>query len=161
MNQERAQRALDDVFDQALVYHAFTPYMRDYEAIVYVTADPGSGIPPRHQRYLFRYCVEASIESTVDVGTWRDSLDERLIRNESGVDLDGYVWGVNWQVLYPGMALVSPSARAQRWAEKVGIEFHEIRIEANAHRITLVFSDLEVSDVAVDYAPFVVAAKDQ
>jgi hypothetical protein len=53
------QQELDEVFDQALVYHAFTDYMRDYEVIIYARADPRAGVPPAHLRYLFRYCVEA------------------------------------------------------------------------------------------------------
>ncbi|WFE38084.1 hypothetical protein [Micromonospora sp. WMMD998] len=32
-------RALDEVFDQAVVYHAHTDYMRDYEVVLYATAD--------------------------------------------------------------------------------------------------------------------------
>lgn len=158
MNSDQLQRALDDVLDQGLVYHAFTPYLRDYEAIVLVTADPVTGIPTTHLRYLFRYCVEVSTETTVAASTWRGSLDERLIDYATGVDLGGYVWGVNEQVLYPGMTLVSPSARARRWTEDVGIDFHEVRIEGNAHAVRLVFSELEVSEVAAGYAPFVVPA---
>ena len=102
------------MFDQALVYHAFTPYMHDYEAVVYATADPRTGIAPAYLRYLFRYCVEVSVSSTVAVDTWRRSLDERLIRYDTGAELDGYVWGVDWQELYPGMSAVSPSARAEK-----------------------------------------------
>ncbi|WP_230462284.1 hypothetical protein [Micromonospora sp. CP22] len=49
------KQALDDVFDQVLVYHGFTDYMRDYEVIVYATADPRSGIAPAYLRYLFHY----------------------------------------------------------------------------------------------------------
>ncbi|MET7806012.1 YxiG-like protein [Micromonospora chersina] len=37
------RRALDDVFDRAVVYHACTNYMRDYEVIVYAPADPRTG----------------------------------------------------------------------------------------------------------------------
>src|SRR5580658_2218683 len=96
------ERALDDIFDQALMYHAFTDYMRDYEVIVYATADPRTGIAPAHLRYLFRYCVEARSRTTLPPDTWRSSLDERLIDHAIGADLDGYVWGVKWQSLYPG-----------------------------------------------------------
>jgi hypothetical protein len=159
VNPVQLQRALDDVFDQALVYHAFTRYMRDYEAIVYATADPRTGIQPAYLRYLFRYCVVASVESTVAAHTWRRSLDERLIRYDTGVELDGYVWGVNWHALYPGMTAVSPSARAEKWSTDIGVDFHEVHIETNAHKIGLIFSELEVTKVTDGYAPFVVTAE--
>ena len=156
MDEEQLRSALDDVFDHALVHHAFTPYTRDYEVIVYVTADPVTGIPPVHLRYLFTHCVEADVRSELPVETWRASLDERLIDHATGQDLDGFVWGVNWQELYPGMTVVSPSSRTQRWADGVGIDFHEVRIETNSQLITLVFSGLVVTEVPPGYAPFTV-----
>ena len=75
------QRALDETFDHAVVYHGFTDYMRDYEVIVYMTADPKMGIAPAHHRYLFRYCVEARCETSVPEETWGRSLDDRLVAN--------------------------------------------------------------------------------
>jgi len=38
----------------------------------------------------------------------------------------------------------------------IGIDIYEIRIQANAHVIRLVASDLEVSNVTAAYSPFVV-----
>ncbi|PZG10933.1 hypothetical protein C1I95_27705 [Micromonospora craterilacus] len=149
-------RALDDVYDQALVYHGFTDYMRDYEAIVYATADPRTGVAPKHLRYLFRYCVEARCQTSVAPATWRESLDDRLIDYKTGVDLDGYVWGVKWQSLYPGAKILEESPAARSWAEAIGLEFHEVRIQTNAHDLTLVFSDLQVSDLPPGYRPFAV-----
>ena len=43
--------AFEDVFDQALVFHAFADYMRDYDVVIYATADPRTGIQPEHVRY--------------------------------------------------------------------------------------------------------------
>ncbi|MGC5054519.1 hypothetical protein ACLQ2S_24050 [Micromonospora sp. DT48] len=80
-------------------------------------------------------------------------MDDRLI-DETGVELDGYVWGVNWHNLYPGALQESPTARS--WTQAIGLEFHEVRIETNAHELTLVFSDLQVSELPQGYCPFVV-----
>jgi hypothetical protein len=148
------EQLLDDAFDTAVVHHGYTSYMRDYEVIVYATADPRTGIEPAHLRYLFKYCVEARCETTVRPDTWRISLDERLIDHETGVDLDGYVWGVKWHCLYPGATILPASETTRRWAQAVGIDFHEVRLETNAHSLTLVFSDLQVSEVPTGYAPF-------
>ncbi|MBO4164970.1 YxiG-like protein [Micromonospora antibiotica] len=156
MDLETLGRALDDVFDHALVYHGFTDYMRDYEAIVHVTADPRTEIAPTYLRYLFRYCVEAHCRTSVPPVTWRASLDDRLIGHETGVDLDGYVWGVKWHALYPGARVQAESATARSWAEATGLDFHEVLIETNAHVLTLVFSDLQVSEVPPGYRPFTV-----
>ncbi|HZM80037.1 MAG TPA: hypothetical protein VFC19_30250 [Candidatus Limnocylindrales bacterium] len=148
------EQALDEMFDQALVYHGYTDCMRDYEVIVYVTADPNTGIAPGHRRYLFRYCVLASCQTALTPDIWRSSLDERLIDYSTGVDLDGHVWGVKWQPLYPGASVVTMSATTDKWERELGIEFHEVRIQANAHDLTLVFSNVDISDVPMRYVPF-------
>lgn len=156
----RLSQALDDIFDGAIVHHGYTDYIRDYEVIVYVTADPRTGIPPIHLRYLFKYCVSAEVQTAVSPDTWRCSLDERLTDREIGPDLDGFVWAVRWQPLYPGAEVVADSERARSWADKIGIPFHEVRFEMNAHAITLVFSDLDVTEVGEGYAPFAVTEDD-
>ena len=40
------QTAFDDVLDQAILFHGFADYMRDYELFIYATADPRTGIRP-------------------------------------------------------------------------------------------------------------------
>jgi hypothetical protein len=73
-------------------------------------------------------------------------------------------WGIpgrgsKWQNIYPGGTVVADSERAGRWAAALGVDFHEVRLELNAHDLTLVFSDLEITEVAPGYAPFVVGAE--
>lgn len=152
----KIQAAFDDAFDQAIVFHGFVDYMRDYEIFIYATADPRTGIAPEHLRYRFMNCVRAVATSALTPETWKRSLDERLVDYEQGCELDGYVWGVRWQALYPGMKLVRDSAEAQRWSRGLGIPFYEVVIETNGHNISLVFSDLAVGTVETGYAPFVV-----
>jgi hypothetical protein len=157
MDRNAIQAALDDVFDQALVFHGFTDYMRDYELITYSVADPKTGIAPSFDRYVFQYCVEATITSTLTPRTWAASLDERLVDHETGKDLDGFVWGVKSQSLYPGGTLSAKSEIADHWARAVGIPFHEAVIEGNGHKIVLIFSDLVVSrGIQAGYSPFTV-----
>ena len=151
------QVAFDDVFDQAVVYHGFAAYMRDYEIFIHAAADPRTGITPRHLRYRFKCCVRVAARSALTPEIWKRSLDERLVDDEHGRDLDGYVWGVKWQALYPGMTLVMDSPDAEWWSGEIGIPFYEAAIETNGHNLSLIFSDLAVDTVDVGYAPFVVA----
>lgn len=130
-----------DVFDNALLFHSYKPYMRDYELIVESHVGPAeSGT----YSYLFRYCVEAHVRTTVSDDAYRRSLDDRLTVYDSGKDLDGYVWGVNWSMLYPGWDLVPGSSAAASWTDRLGIDFHEVRIEGNAYAINLIFAELRV-----------------
>jgi hypothetical protein len=55
------------------------------------------------------------------------------------------------------MKLVPESVEAQRWADELGLPFHEAAIETNGHNISLIFSDLAVDVVGPGHAPFVVS----
>ncbi|WP_246157911.1 hypothetical protein [Catellatospora sichuanensis] len=118
--------------------------MRNYDIFIYGTADPRTGIAPQHLRYRFLHCVRAVATSVLSPAIWQRSLDRRLVDCEQGREVDGYVWGVKWQLLYPGMKLVRDSVDAQRWSQVLGLAFHEAVIETNGHNISLVFSDLSV-----------------
>jgi hypothetical protein len=153
---EEMRDAFEAVLDQAIVFHGFTDYLRDYEIVIHATADPRSHVQPQYVRLLFKFCVQALATSALSPEIWRVSLDERLINYDQGVDLDGYVWGVKWQALYPGLTLLEQSGHAQRWSNAVGITFHEAQVQTNGHNLSLVFADLEVATVEQGYAPFVV-----
>ncbi|MFD5145644.1 hypothetical protein [Streptomyces sp. NPDC058401] len=152
MDTAELQRTLNEHIEAHVVHHGYTTYMRDYEVVIDVWNGPKS--PTTYLRYLFRYCVEARCETFLSMDIWQKSLDERLLDCDTAIDLDGYVWGANYHELY-GAELRPKSEAALRWSKAVGIDFHEVHIETNAHDLTLVFSDLEVTEVPVGYAPFV------
>lgn len=154
MNAAEIRESFDQVFDQSIVFHGFADYMRDYDVFVYATADPRTGIAAEHLRYRFRHCVRAVVTTALSTDVWRRSLDERLVDHEQGRDLDGYVWGVRWQCLYPGITLLPESVEAQRWTDALEIPFHEAAIETNGLNISLVFSDLVVDHVGPGHSPF-------
>ncbi|MEU8080701.1 hypothetical protein AB0B31_35225 [Catellatospora citrea] len=158
MHTSEIQMAFDDVFDQALVFHGFTDYMRDYDVFIYAIADPRTGIAPQNLRYRFTHCVRATVTSVLSPEIWKRSLDDRLLDHKLADDLEGYVWAVRWQALYPGMRLVTPSADAERWSADLDIPFHEAVIATNGHIVSLVFSDLTVNAVSPGDTPFVVSA---
>lgn len=149
--------AFDQVLDQAVVFHGFADFMRDYDVVVCATADPVTGIAPEHLLYRFRHCVRASATTAVGVDVWPRSLDDRLTDYEAGADLDGYVWGVKWQCLYPGFRLVDGSPEAAEWSERLGVPMFEAVMETNGHDVDLTFSSLEVTLLEDGWSPFVVA----
>ena len=119
----------------------------------YCTADPRTGIAPEHLRYLFKLCVVAETETAIPEEIWSRSLDDRLIDYDRGKDLDGYVWGTQWQVLYPGAEIIEESTWASHWTSVLERDFHEVRVETNGHNLTLIFSELEVTQVEPGYSP--------
>lgn len=91
MDRDGIQRAFDDVFDQALVFHGYADYMRDQELLTDRVADPRTGV------------------ATVVVTRFLD---------RAAAGLDGYVWGVRWQALHPGATLLPASPKAASWSRR-------------------------------------------
>ncbi len=146
---------LDLMFDNELMHHGFTSYMRDYELVVYQSVDPRSGLEPRHLRFLFRLCTEAAVRSAVPPHVWARSLDDHLLRTHTvTMETQGYVWGVRCQILYPGATVVEKSDIARAWEGDLGVPMHEVRIEGNSHTIHLVFSDLSVEALPPGWSPY-------
>jgi hypothetical protein len=141
---------LAELYDKELIFHGFTPYMRDYEMVVYEPVDPNPeyGLVPRHLRFLFRYCTEATVTSRARPAVCVRSLSDDLlkVRHVSRAST-GYVWGVEAQELYPGVTVVKGSKGAARWADQLGIAFHEVLVEANSQAIGLVFSEATAAEI--------------
>jgi hypothetical protein len=152
------ESALEDVFDQAIMFHAFADYMRDYDVFIHATSDPRTGVPPVNLRYRFTHCVQVTTTTALSPEIWARSLDERLKDYDTAIvsDLDGYVWGVKWQALYPGMSLAQESPAAETWSAQLGLPFYEIHVRTNGHNLALVFSDLVVTAVEPGHAAFVI-----
>ena len=153
---------LEMMSDCGLVHHGFTNYIRDYEFIVYQSCDPNPkyGLSPRHLRFLFRFCPEVTITSRLMPDVWSRSLSDDLLQEHMATrDSAGYVWGVQTQELYPGATVVEESPRAWFWTTSLGIDFHEIIVEANAQTISLVFSAILVDEVFDGYSPYQVRSQ--
>jgi hypothetical protein len=124
--------------------------MRDYE-IVALPMGPAS---VDAYRVVFENCVYMSAESALPDGVWARSLDPRLIDYQQGVELDGYIWGVKYQILYPGFTLIDSSPLARDWSDRMGFPLQEVEVGTNGHNLRIVFSDLRVEPAPTGYAPF-------
>jgi hypothetical protein len=159
MDQEDLAAHLQEMTDNLLIYHGFTPYMRDYELIVLQPASPASGMDTRFLMFLFRSCTEVLVRSLIGPQTWSKSMNDELLRPQQvAAGTSGYVWGVRGQELYPGPKIVENSRMARSWSQRVGTEFHEVEVKANAQQINLVFTNLSVEEVSPGYTPFTVGS---
>jgi hypothetical protein len=159
MDQEGLAAHLQEMTDNLLIYHGFTPYMRDYELIVLQPASPASEMDTRFLRFLFHSCTEVLVRSLIGSQTWSESMDDKLLHPQQvAVEASGYVWGVRGQELYPGPKIVENSRIARSWSQQVGIDFHEVEVKANAQQINLVFTNLSVEEVEPGYTPFTVGS---
>ena len=138
-----------DFFDQGISRHGFTAYNRDYRVEVNFS---GWDRVVHPVTYLFRGCVEAHYLNLVVPNVYPTFMDDRFIDYQQWEAADcpeGFVWGVNEADAYPGWKYIEDSERASAWAEKLNLPMHEIEIETNTYRLTLVFHDLTVQSPSV------------
>ena len=134
-----------DLHDNDIVSHGFTAYMRDYRVVAELSDGEHVGV----HTYLFRGCVEAHYESSINAGSFL--MDDALLDPERAQSADapaGFVWGVNCASVYPGWAYVAGSERAAAWSKKSGLPMHEVVIETNVYKLSLVFNSLGVEKAA-------------
>lgn len=80
MNKSQLAERLEEIFDQGVVFHGITDYMRDYEMIVHCTADPSTGIALAYRPYLFMMCVHATVDTALTPEIWARSDQGTIAR---------------------------------------------------------------------------------
>ena len=142
------------LFDNAIIEHHFTPYLRDYDIIIDVAAaTPNSKRSYIEGRYMFRFthCVLAEVTTAVSDRGWRDSWGDEYIDYtawEKAGAPDGYVWGVCESDVYPVLTYIEESPLAKEWSNRLGYPMSEVSIETNGHDIRLVFHDVIIRKIA-------------
>lgn len=139
------QEALErgPLFDSAIIRHGFTPYLRDYDIVIY----HGRGL---EYLYRFSHCPFAEVTTAVAGKDWKSSWDDVFTDYSEWLKSgspDGYVWGICESEVYPGAKYIRDSILAQEWTSKLGNQMHEVLIETNAYNIRLVFHDLSVKEL--------------
>jgi len=132
-----------DLFDNSILKHGFTAYMRDYEIVAQLFHGEDQGV----YSYLFRGCVETHYESSILEGAF--SMDDSLIFEGAETEDQpvGFYWAVNSAEVYPGWKYVADSERALAWSRKMGQSMHEVMIETNVYKLSLVFNSLAVESI--------------
>jgi hypothetical protein len=127
--------------DFAILGHGFAAHGRDYEVYVETQygTDPGRGI------LQFTHTVEAHVTTAVRDDVWPRSWDDVFTDYaawEQADAPDGYVWGSNWSLAYPGMERIDPSETAVAWARRLGHEMYEVSITSDRFALGLVFHSI-------------------
>lgn len=133
-----------DFFDQAIIRHGFTDYMRDYELIVqFAGQDAG------FWKYQFVGCVEAVCVSALPAQSLAQSMADEYVladlRPSAGELPAGFIWAVRCADVYPGWTYVEDGERVAHWSKLLGRKMHEIDIETNVFNLRLVFADVRIA----------------
>jgi hypothetical protein len=146
-NDNPLKRALDEWLpdsDFAVLSHGFAPHGRDY--VLVVQADGTYELTLTHVTDL-RY------ETRVGDEVWPESWDDHFTDYKAWLaaeEPDGYVWGTNWSLAYPGLRLLEGDAGAAHWSERLGRPMHAIALETDRFILRLVFHDARAKRLSDD-----------
>ena len=132
--------------DFAVLDHGFAPHGRDYRIIV---EHSGHNAPGRHQ-LLFTHVVDLAISTTVRDDVWKESWSDVFTDYaawEQADEPEGYIWGVNWSLAYPGLKASEASETAAAWSKRLGRPMYEAVLVTNQFRLTLLFHDIRTERV--------------
>jgi hypothetical protein len=134
--------------DFAVLAHRFAKHGRDY---ILVVEDCLGGNPGQHE-IVFTHCVKAECETRVTdkvlLKSWGDEFTDMERWTNAG-EPDGYVWGTNWSLAYPGFRAIDvDSAQAAEWSRRLGKQMFETTLETDRFLLRLVFHSIHSQKIS-------------
>jgi hypothetical protein len=130
----------------AVLKHGLAPHGRDYHMVI----EQSSQHRPGRHRLIFTHVTEVAFTSEVRDDVWRASWADLFTHYgawEEGGQPEGYVWGVNWSLAYPGIKAVEASAKADQWSRRLQHPMYEAELTTSQFRLALVFHDLRTQQI--------------
>jgi len=127
--------------DFGVLEHGFLPHGRDYRFEIQdsLCADPGTF------ELTFTHVVDLKYETrvaeTVWLVSWADEFTDYARWEVSG-EPEGYVFGTDWSLAYPGISVLLASPEALDWTKRLQRQMCAARIETDRFCISLVFSEV-------------------
>ena len=134
--------------DFGILEHGFVPHGRDYRFVIQdsLCSDPGT------YELVFTHVVDMKYETRVSDQVWQISWTDEFTdyaRWMVSGEPEGYVFGSNWSLAYPGIKAPASSPEALRWSERLNHPMHSASIETDRFSVSLVFNQVyhrKVSD---------------
>ncbi len=142
---------LESFIDAAILTHGFTQYKRDYYFHI-ETLWQKENYAGQYIVY-FKHCYDLTYESTGSRETLLKSWDDCFINYKDWEDVgepEGYVWGTNWAIAYPGFSSIPNSIKAKKWTDKLGKEMQEVMVESEIFKINLIYQDWTIKKLNND-----------
>lgn len=133
-----------DLFDQSIIRHGMLKCIRDYEVIAYLL---GMDYDTEAQ-FILKGCIK--VDYRVIVASEHYSMDERLLELDRQDEPDypkGFIWGVNYALVYPGWELKEDTEELKILEKTYGLKFYEIFFETNAYNLKIIFHDIEIKEL--------------
>lgn len=133
-----------DLFDQAITRHGMLECIRDYEVISYLSGmDFDSEV-----QYVFKGCIK--VDYKVKVAPEHYSMDDRLLdidRQDESDYPEGFIWGANFAVVYPGWTLKQDTDEIKMLEKTYGLKFYQVYFDTNAYDLTITFHDIDTKEL--------------
>ena len=145
-------RLLDDLLpemDVGVVSHGFAPHGRDYVLLI----QNSFPVRPGTYRVTFTHAVEVAVSTALDDNAWQHSWSDDFIDYERWKAVgtpDGYVFGVNWSLAYPGFEAIKDDPSALSWSEKLKRDMYAATVETDLFKLKLIFHDAHIDRVSDD-----------
>jgi hypothetical protein len=128
-------------FDFAVLEYGFAPHGRDYRFLIQdsLCNDPGT------YELIFTHVVDLKYETRVGEKIWPLSWGDEFTdyaRWKASGEPEGYVFGTDWSLAYPGISILLASPEAQDWSKRLCRPMYSARVETDLFCISLVFSDV-------------------
>ena len=133
--------------DFAVLDHRFAIHGRDYILLIEDCLSSNQG---QHE-ITFTHCVRADYETRVMDKVWPESWGDEFTDYEvwtSAKEPEGYVWGTNWSLAYPGITVIHDSPSAGEWGKRLGKQMFEVTLETDRFLLRLIFHSVRWQKVS-------------
>jgi hypothetical protein len=130
--------------DFGVLDHGFAPHGRDYVLVLQAAGT---------YELILTHVVELHYETRVADVDWPASWDDYLTNYaawEAAGKPDGYVWGTNWSLAYPGLDVPDDDPIAARWSQRLGKPMFFLALETDRFRLSVVFHDVRTRKLSDD-----------
>ncbi|HKF48130.1 MAG TPA: hypothetical protein VKB38_12285 [Terracidiphilus sp.] len=134
-------------YDFAVMEHGFAPHGRDYR---FVIEDTLCKVPGTYE-LTFTHVVNLSYETRVSDTSWPISWADEFTdyaKWQAAGEPEGYVFGTNWSLAYPGMTILHDTPEAKNWSTRLQRTMHSVRIETDRFSISLIFGGVRHQKVS-------------
>ena len=127
-------------YDFGVLEHGFVPHGRDYRFLIQdsLCSDPGT------YELIFTHVVDLKYRTRVGEKIWQISWNDEFTdyaKWKAAGEPDGYVFGTDWSLAYPGITILLAAPDAQDWSKRLQRSMHFVSIETDQFYISLIFSE--------------------
>lgn len=91
---------------------------------------------------MLTHVVTVNYETRVRDDVWPTSWNDVYLNYrtwEAEGAPDGYVWGSNWSLAYPGIDNLDETTITAQWSERLGHPMHQMSLETDRFWLFLIF----------------------